>query len=119
MGGVAVMGFGGCPLPPPLTLLGKNTKIGTPPPPAEGWAPRHWRVCGSDKFPPIIARGVLLDIAALRGVDVLPASYGIGAQDLQDAARRQQVALEPGDVVLVRTGRMRCWPDHDAYLLNE
>jgi len=80
---------------------------------------RHWQVCGSDKFPPIIARGVLLDIAALQGVDILPDSYGIGARDLRDAARRQHVELRQGDVVLVRTGRMRLWPDHDKYLLNE
>jgi kynurenine formamidase len=80
---------------------------------------RHWQVCGSDKFPPIIARGVLLDVAALQGVDILPDSYGIGAQDLQDAARRQHVELRQGDVVLIRTGRMRLWPDHDKYLLNE
>jgi len=80
---------------------------------------RHWQVCGSDKFPPIIARGVLLDVAALQGVDILPDSYGIGAQDLHDTARRQQVELRRGDVVLVRTGRMRLWPDHDKYLINE
>jgi hypothetical protein len=35
-------------------------------------------VCGTDQQPPIIARGVLLDIAALHAVDVLPASYAIG-----------------------------------------
>jgi kynurenine formamidase len=80
---------------------------------------RHWKVCGSDKFPPIIARGVMLDVAGLHGVDVLPESYGIGAADLRAAARRQQVELLKGDVVLVRTGRMRLWPDHDKYLINE
>jgi kynurenine formamidase len=80
---------------------------------------RHWNVCGSDKFPPIIARGVLLDVAALHGVDVLPPSYGIGAADLQAAIAKQKVTLQPGDVVLLRTGRMRLWPDHDKYLIDE
>src|SRR5437899_6517291 len=44
---------------------------------------RHWNVCGADKFPPIIARGVMLDIAGLKGVDTLPPSYGIGADDIR------------------------------------
>ena len=102
-----------------LNHFGYNDQIWNHFTTTEALGARHWRVCGSDKFPPIIARGVLLDIAALQGVDVLPDSYGIGAHELQEAARRQQVALQSGDVVLVRTGRMRCWPDHDAYLLNE
>lgn len=80
---------------------------------------RHWNVCGSEKFPPIITRGVLLDIARLKGVEVLPPSYGIGPRDIEEALAAQQVALEPGDVVLLRTGRMRLWPDHDAFLLDE
>jgi kynurenine formamidase len=80
---------------------------------------RHWNVCGADKFPPIIARGVMLDIAALKGVDVLPPSYGIGADDLKAALKKQNVRLQSGDVVLLRTGRMQLWPDHDKYLIDE
>jgi len=80
---------------------------------------RHWYKAGSDKFPPILARGVLIDVAAAHGVDVLPDSYGIGAKDLADALKRQGTELRVGDVMLVRTGRMRVWPDVDAYLFNE
>ena len=80
---------------------------------------RHWNVCGADKFPPIIARGVMLDIAGLKGVDTLPPSYGIGADDIRQAVKKQNVRLEKGDVVLLRTGRMRLWPDHDKYLIDE
>ncbi|MCW2780995.1 MAG: putative metal-dependent hydrolase [Marmoricola sp.] len=80
---------------------------------------RHWMCAGADKQPPIIARGVLLDIAALHGVDVLPESYGIGKKDLSDAARAQNVQLRPGDVVMVRTGQMTLWNDATAYMRNE
>jgi kynurenine formamidase len=80
---------------------------------------RHWKVCGADKFPPLIARGVLLDIAGTKGLDMLPPSYGIGAQDIKDACKKQNVKLEKGDIVLLRTGRMRLWPDHDKFLINE
>ncbi|MCW2771033.1 MAG: cyclase [Aeromicrobium sp.] len=87
---------------------------------ADEWlGARHWMCAGADKQPPIIARGVLLDIAALHGVDVLPQSYGIGAQDLGDAARRQGVEVRPGDVVLIRTGQMTLWDDAQAYITNE
>jgi kynurenine formamidase len=87
---------------------------------ADEWlGARHWMCAGADKQPPIIARGVLLDIAALHGVDVLPQSYGIGAQDLGDAARRQGVEVRPGDVVLIRTGQMTLWDDPQAYITNE
>ncbi|MDQ6669417.1 MAG: cyclase family protein [Chloroflexota bacterium] len=78
-----------------------------------------WKVCGVDKMPPIISRGVLLDVAGLHGVDMLAPSYGIGRQDLEDAANRQGVSLEKGDTVLIRTGRMRAWPDAGAYLTDE
>ena len=80
---------------------------------------RHWLCAGADKQPPIIARGVMLDVAALHGVDVLPASYGIGSGDLRDAANRQGVELRPGDVVLVRTGQMTLWDDAQAFMTNE
>lgn len=77
---------------------------------------RHWKVAGADKHPPILARGVLLDIAALHGVDMLEPSYAIGERDLIDALRRQRTELRTGDVVLIRTGRMQAWPDAAAYL---
>ncbi|MBB3665611.1 kynurenine formamidase [Prauserella sediminis] len=52
----------------------------------------------------LITRGVLLDIAALKGVDRLESSYEITAQDLSDAEERQGVRVESGDVLLLRTG---------------
>lgn len=79
---------------------------------------RHWHVAGADKHPPILARGILLDIAGLLGVDMLEPSYGIGEQDLADALKHQGTELRPGDVVLIRTGRMQAWPDPQAYLPN-
>jgi kynurenine formamidase len=77
---------------------------------------RIWNKGGLDKFPPVIARGVLLDVAGAHGVDSLPDSYAVTPKDLQDAAARQSVELRKKDVVLVRTGRMRAWPDFHGYL---
>jgi kynurenine formamidase len=89
-----------------------------------GWtADRHlgsriWNKGGPERYPPVIARGVMLDIAALKGVDCLPDSYAVTPRDLQQAARKQKVELRKQDVVLVRTGRMTVWPDFNGYLVN-
>ena len=77
---------------------------------------RMWMKGGLDKYPPIIARGVLLDVAGMHGVDCLPEGYGITPKDLQDCVAKQGVELRKKDVVLVRTGRMTVWPDFDGYL---
>ena len=77
---------------------------------------RIWNKGGPEKYPPVIARGVLLDVAAMKGVDCLPDSYAITPRDLQSAAKRQKVELRKKDVVLVRTGRMTKWPDFHGYL---
>jgi kynurenine formamidase len=77
---------------------------------------RIWNKGGLDKYPPIIARGVLLDVAGMHGVDELDPAYGITPQDLRDTVAKQGVELRKKDVVLIRTGRMRAWPDFDGYL---
>jgi kynurenine formamidase len=65
--------------------------------------------CDAVTIPPIIARGVLLDIAAARNVAELPANYAITPADLEAATAKQNVKLQPGDVVLIRTGTLRHW----------
>ena len=59
---------------------------------------------GMDKVGTLMTRGVLIDVAGLKGVDMLPDNYEITVQDLQEALRRQNLALQPGDAVLVNTG---------------
>ncbi len=52
----------------------------------------------------LLTRGVLADVARHRGVEVLPAGEGIGADELRDVLDAQGVEVRPGDVLLVRTG---------------
>src|ERR1700750_519323 len=54
--------------------------------------------------PRMISRGVLLDIAGLKGVDRLEKSEEITAADLDAAAARQGVTIKSGDIVMFRTG---------------
>lgn len=69
----------------------------------------------------ITGRGVLLDIARLRGVDWLPAGTAIGPDDLDAAERAQGVAVGTGDFLLVRTGwRAKFLADgRDGWMSNE
>ncbi len=61
---------------------------------------------GVDRYGPIVSRGVLLDVAAVHGVDHFDTGYAITGADLDAAAARAGVRVEPGDIVLVRTGQM-------------
>ena len=48
-----------------------------------------------DKYPPIVARAVLIDVAKSKGVDRLPDSYSITVGDLQDALKKQGTTFDP------------------------
>src|SRR5262249_31262520 len=54
----------------------------------------------------LVNRGVLLDVASFvqRNLSPLPADFEITAKHLKDTARAQDVRLERGDTVLIRTG---------------
>ncbi|MEW9515467.1 cyclase family protein [Streptomyces tubercidicus] len=65
-------------------------------------------------LPAMITRGVMLDIPAAFGWDECSAGFAIGPDELQQAADRQGVEVRQGDVVLIRTGHMRHWPDTEA-----
>jgi len=86
---------------------------------AENYAgDRGWRVAGAENIPPIVARGVLIDVAAAKGVEMLPDGYRITRDDLKDALNKQQVSLQEGDVVLIRTGRMQSYENAAEYMKN-
>jgi kynurenine formamidase len=73
-------------------------------------------VHGIETMAPIVARGVLLDVCAVRGQDPLPSHYRITAADLAEAARRAGVSVRQGDAVLVRTGYAKLWANEARYL---
>jgi len=69
---------------------------------------------GIEKVGTLMTRGVLIDVAALKGVDTLPDTYEITVKDLQDALARQRLTLQPGDAVLIHTGWNKLWAKDNA-----
>jgi kynurenine formamidase len=57
----------------------------------------------------LMTRGVMIDVAALKGVDMLADAYEISVDDLQKALNRQSVVLQPGDAVIIHTGWGKLW----------
>ncbi|MER6912400.1 cyclase family protein [Streptomyces sp. NPDC000594] len=64
---------------------------------------------GIDRVPPLVSRGVLLDVARAKGVDRLPGGHPVVPADLDEAAEFGRVVPGPGDIVLVRTGQLRVY----------
>jgi kynurenine formamidase len=71
---------------------------------------------GIETVPPLLTRGVLLDIAGWKGQTTLPPNYGITADDLIGCSKHASVAVKQGDVLVVRTGFGQLWQDESAYL---
>lgn len=64
---------------------------------------------GIENVGTLMTRGVLLDIAKLKNVDMLPEDYEITTEDLQEALSREDLTLEPGDAVIINTGWGQLW----------
>lgn len=63
-----------------------------------------------------VTRGVLIDVAAFKGVERLPVGMVITSGDLRGALEKQSMALSEGDVVLIHTGHGSLWMvDNEEY----
>jgi kynurenine formamidase len=71
---------------------------------------------GAETIPPLITRGILLDVARHMGVERVDPDYSIGRSDLEAAAQSQGVTVHEGDVVLVRIGHGAIWDNPEEYL---
>jgi kynurenine formamidase len=72
---------------------------------------------GIEKVGMLMTRGVLVDIAALKAVEVLPDGYQITKGDIEAALARQNLSLAPGDAVILHTGWGKLWgKDNPRYV---
>ncbi len=75
------------------------------------WGPRK---AGAENIPPVVTRGVMIDVAKFKGQEALESGYGITPDDLSGALKEQGVELKPGDTVLIRTGTLIYWGETGA-----
>jgi len=73
---------------------------------------------GIENVGALITRGVLIDVAALKSVDILPDTYEITVADLQQALARQSMSLQPGDAVIIHTGWGKLWAKDNARFMK-
>lgn len=59
---------------------------------------------GIEKVPPMVTRGVLLDMAGYLGVDVVKEGTPFNKAEIEGAAQKQGIEIREGDVVLFHTG---------------
>jgi kynurenine formamidase len=71
---------------------------------------RGFKKLGTEQAGGFFTRGLLIDIAALKGVKVLPKGYAITLADYKEALQKQGVGdATQGDVVMFRTGWNSLW----------
>jgi kynurenine formamidase len=99
-----------------LNHFGLNGKIWNGFTPEQHLGDKGWKKTGAETIPPIIARGILIDVAAYKGLSVLPQDYRITRDDLAGALSQQKTRVEAGDVVLIRTGQARYYADAHRFL---
>ncbi|GGF82590.1 cyclase [Azorhizobium oxalatiphilum] len=75
-----------------------------------------FKVHGAETIAPIFRRGVLLDVAATRGVSALEPAYEITVADMEAAEKASGTTIQPGDIALVRTGWAQYWKESQRYL---
>ncbi len=72
---------------------------------------------GMESIPPIVSRGILLDMAAYYKVDVLSEGIEFNSKQIAGAARAQGIEIRNGDVVIFHTGWLaKLWEDTPLYL---
>jgi kynurenine formamidase len=59
---------------------------------------------GVENAPAFITRGVLIDVAGYKGVEMLGDSYEITAEDIQGALKKQNLSIKAADAVIINTG---------------
>ena len=69
---------------------------------------------GVENVKPIITKGILIDVAAYKRVDILPERYEITMEDVRNTLAKEglkETDIEPGDALLFNLGWWRMWPD--------
>jgi kynurenine formamidase len=73
---------------------------------AEFVKPNGLTKLGIEKIPPLVARGVVLDMTAVTGQNPVPEGTAFNRKEIDEALEKQGIEIKKGDVVLFYTGWM-------------
>jgi kynurenine formamidase len=76
--------------------------------------PTGLKKLGIEKVPPIVARGVLLDMAAYYKTDIVKEGTAFNQKEIDEVAKAQGVEIRQGDVVIFHTGWLSLIGKDDA-----
>jgi kynurenine formamidase len=69
---------------------------------------------GMEKVGAFFTRGVLIDVAGAKGVEMLDDTHEITVEDIEAALKKQNLALQAGDAIVIHTGRGKLWGKDNA-----
>jgi kynurenine formamidase len=69
---------------------------------------------GIEKTGMFFTRGVMIDVAAYKGVETLPDTYEITVEDLEGALKKQNTVIQEGDAIVINTGWNKLWAKDNA-----
>ena len=81
---------------------------------AEMKSPYGLRKLGIEHVKPIVTRGILIDVATYKGVDMLGPGYEVTLADIRGALAKQGLSendIHSGDALLFRYGWSKTWSD--------
>jgi kynurenine formamidase len=70
---------------------------------------------GIDSAPPIVTKGLMIDVAALKGKEILNKGYSITVDDTERFLRQHNMKIEQGDAIFFHTGPSKLWMTPEKY----
>ena len=80
---------------------------------------KGWKKHGMETVPPIVGRGVFLDVARALGKERLPDRYEITIEEVRLTLDASKQTIRQGDIVMIRTGKILQYGNPDEFLAEE
>lgn len=68
---------------------------------------KGWEKCGVETIPPIVGRGILIDIAKYLNKEKLEDDHMVSLDEVKNYLKDKKISVEFGDIVCVRTGKIK------------
>lgn len=76
------------------------------------------RRLGIENMKPFITRGILIDVAGSKGLEILPNDYTVSLSDVRKALVKQGMSedqIKPGDALIFHYGWWKLWADPEQF----